>query len=263
MYGYIKRDMLQWVYKIEAEWTETASGKPTHKSGSGFIANSGGQPFLVTNRHIVDPCYVERRDSKLSGLTIKGFSKGFEPLTVAACGSPILPFYSSSFEEDVAVVRLQDLTVTSFPNSKLCWIQRDFWLDDNDFGRLVELGDLLAIPGYPRYFDQAKFKAIARFGNVASDPSDNYVGPGQSDARRIAYEAMSTSGNSGAPVLALARGFLNQTHPDLPPPRAAKLIGVNAGHFKDEHSKSHDGISYCFRIQIVIDIMEANGFHPE
>jgi V8-like Glu-specific endopeptidase len=259
LYGYFKREMLQWVYQVQADWTEAGTGKVTTRQGSGFTLNSQSNPLLITNRHLVDPKYQKPWNANLTSIAISGFSKNWLPLKVTATGDPVAAYFSQNYEEDVAVVDLSKQYVKSEPHVPLNWIQRDIILDDVDFSKLIELGDQVVIPGYPAYFDRGKSKAIARTGTIASDPGDDYQGPGQGAARRVAFEALSTGGNSGSPVFAVARGSPNQAISDLPPSRSAKLIGINAGHFKQPSNGSHEGISYLFRMQVVLDILKKNG----
>ena len=95
-------------------------------------------------------------------------------------------------------------------------------------------------------------------GTIASDPRLNYsCYPGEPIASRIAYEGFSTGGASGSPVFAIQRGFLTGDGISAPADfyREVKLIGINAGHFKDQDG--HSGISYLYKSSAIHDIIDS------
>jgi hypothetical protein len=259
VYGYVTRGILKWAYRLSVVWQSEHDESSTEVcSGTGFFVGAGGQPCLVTNRHLVDPTYGKKRTKKLSKISVCGFDPTGGRFECCADARALRLLYAKNDAEDV-VVAVATPGWKSIFGSHMCWVQSDWHTYDDTFSKDVELCDFLTIPGYPEYFDQQNDKPIARMGTIASDPSDHYRGPGQKCARRVAYEAFSTSGNSGGPVLALARGHPRDLRLDVPPYRQAKLLGVNAGHFENRNTRSHEGISYFYRMQVVKDICDEAG----
>jgi hypothetical protein len=259
MYGYVKRDILKWVYRLVVDWKSESDDQVTDShSGSGFFIGCGSAAHLVTNRHLVDCKYEKARTKTLSKISVFGLDPSGNKFECWANAEDLNIRYSPNNAEDVALVAVPNYW-NVVGGDQLCWIHKEWHVYDDSFSRDIELCDLLTIPGFPLYFDRQSDKPIARMGTIASDPDDDYRGPGQSAARRVAYEAFSTSGNSGGPVLALSRGHPTDLRPGVPQYRPARLLGVNAGHFQNTETKSHEGVSYFFRMQVVKDICDAAG----
>lgn len=129
----------------------------------------------------------------------------------------------------------------------------DEWLQNK-----LSVCDSLAYPGFPDWFDKQNNTPIFRMGTIASDPRLNYsCFPGEPIASRIAYEGFSTGGASGSPVFAIQRGFPTGDGISAPADfyREVKLIGINAGHFKDQDG--HSGISYLYKSSAIHDIIDS------
>lgn len=117
--------------------------------------------------------------------------------------------------------------------------------------------DSIAYPGFPEWYDHQNNTPIFRMGTIASDPRFNYSYTSSAPiASRIAYEGFSTGGASGNPVFATQRGLrvnVNGQSVNDNVFREGKLVGINAGHFKDQ--VGHSGISYFYKSSVVHDII--------
>ncbi|WOH63162.1 hypothetical protein [Bradyrhizobium sp. BWA-3-5] len=131
-------------------------------------------------------------------------------------------------------------------------------LADADMLAKIDVCDLVALPGYPDFYDRNGNRPIMRMGTIASDPESDYCDLGMRPARRIAYEAFSSAGSSGSPVFALAKGMRTGAGLSGGYFRDFCLLGVNAGHLRgrDEMDPSHAGISYCYKSTCIVEAIK-------
>jgi hypothetical protein len=134
------------------------------------------------------------------------------------------------------------------------YIDFDLLADANQLSKL-DICDMVALPGYPDFYDRNGDRPIVRIGTIASDPNSDYCDLNMNPARRIAYEAFSSAGSSGSPVIALAKGLKTGSGLSGGYFRDICVIGVNAGHLRgrDGMDSSHAGISYCFKSTCIVD----------
>lgn len=129
---------------------------------------------------------------------------------------------------------------------------------ENWLSEKLTVCDTVAYPGFPEWYDRQNNTPVFRMGTIASDPRLNYsYTPGAPVASRIAYEGFSTGGASGSPVFATQRGF--QIGGGLSASdgfyREVTLIGINAGHFKDQ--AGHSGISYLYKSSAILELINS------
>lgn len=98
---------------------------------------------------------------------------------------------------------------------------------------------------------------ILRAGVVSSDPRLNYSPNKTCQGRIIAFEAFSTGGGAGSPVIALQKGFRLGAGLNGPADffRPVKLIGINAGNVNSDGM--HQQLSYLYKSDIIIDLILA------
>jgi hypothetical protein len=217
---------------------------------------------LITNRHNVDAAMKDQKyvGYQPCGLTLEGhFGNNYLICELAhpeiSIGCPTNP------SEDVAAI---DLTTAKFHVDKsadmsVCFLHSELLANENVL-ETIQVCDMVAFPGYPKYYDRDGERPIMRMGTIASDPSSNYRDGQMSPARRIAYEAFSSGGSSGSPVFALAKGWKAGDGLTGGYFRDLALIGVNAGHLigTDEHLPAyHSGISYCYKSTCIFEAIQA------
>jgi hypothetical protein len=252
-------------YKLEVTYTDVGTSDKVF-CGTCFFIFLNNHPYMVTNRHNIDASYKDHKYKYLTikNITISGYftDDSWHKLTVHNCNFTI----PDNWDEDLAVVILlgnqtldppppidQELW-PSLNGFDISLVATKEWLDTN-----LKVCDAVTFPGYPPFHDWNGTRPIARMGSIASDPLSDYCWQKeQTPARRIAYEAMSFSGSSGSPVIALpTKVMVDREFREL------SVIGVNAGHVKvdeDQH-KQHSGISYFFKSSAILDLLETASNH--
>ena len=246
--------------KVTARWSD--GNIQVELRGTGFFIQKDTEVFFVTNRHVVEPGYS---DAKYKGITVTEFIiESFED--VDASGIPItlkattienwsdFKYHQNEYN-DVACLRdpksVGGMTIIA-PISYSMLASED-WINEK-----LSVCDTIAYPGFPEWYDRQNNTPVFRMGTLASDPRLNYsYTPGAPTASRIAYEGFSTGGASGSPVFATQHGF--KTGKGITAPdgfyREVKLIGINAGHFKDQ--SGHSGISYLYKSSTILDLIDS------
>lgn len=244
--------------------------------GTGFFIDKDNKLILVTNRHVIEPWYA---DKKYCGFDLVKFeiesyqSNDSEGKPCNFKKANITNFkdfkFSSNKDDDVACLigpRGDDLTVNST-------IPYNFLADDIWINTKLSVCDNIAYPGFPKFFDKINNAPIFRMGTIASDPRFDYSGfEDMTHSARIAYEGFSSGGASGSPIFATQNGYrlgsgLTDTGNSFY--REAKLIGINAGHYDEPKlivlnenpkisftSTEHSGISFFYKSTIIKKIIE-------
>mgnify|MGYP002989389409 CR=1 FL=1 len=246
--------------KIIAKWSDGST--QVELRGTGFFIQTESDIFFVTNRHVVEPGYSDAKykEYKVTEFVVEHFedtdSSGL-PTTIKT--TPVANWeefkFHPNFYNDVACLKspksIGGMTViSSIPYSMLA---TETWISEQ-----VSVCDTIAYPGFPEWYDRQNNTPVFRMGTIASDPRLNYsYVPGAPVASRIAYEGFSTGGASGSPVFAVQRGFktggvIKATEGFY---REVKLIGINAGHFKDQ--VGHSGISYLYKSSTILDLIDS------
>jgi hypothetical protein len=123
------------------------------------------------------------------------------------------------------------------------WIDENVLADRAQFDRNIQAGELVYFPGYPAWYDHNGTRPIMRTGAIVSDPRSDYRRtdgePNATDGNsQLLFDAFSTSGNSGSPIFVSRRGFrVGDGLHYSGDTREAHLIGINAGHIRDERSQ--------------------------
>jgi len=230
--------------------------------GTGFFIQKDTDFFFVTNRHVVEPGYA---DAKYKGFNLVEFKiESYEtfdanklPCTLKSASVVNLSDFKFDQNEnnDVACIRNPQFVGGMTINAPIPYsmVATDEWITQK-----LSVCDTIAYPGFPEWYDRKNNTPVFRMGTIASDPRLNYsYMPGAPVASRIAYEGFSTGGASGSPVFAVQRGFKTGGAITAPEDfyREVKLIGINAGHFKDQ--VGHSGISYLYKSSVIHDIINA------
>ncbi|MEQ1650868.1 MAG: serine protease [Hyphomicrobium sp.] len=264
MFHSLPRDFLYSAYFIKSTFAEP-SGKEHVFSGTCFFVNSedGSRPNLVTNRHVVEPQYKDRKWKELTlrHFDVRGYCRvtGLRDIWLKASTSSWI--FPNDYCEDVAILPSPQFHALnpSDHNFQPYGLSANLLASFDDFQNTVEICDMLAFPGYPPWFDQNGQRPIIRGGTVASDPRSDYRSAGMQEARRMAYEAFSFGGSSGSPVFALAKGLRLGGGLQGGYFRDIKLVGINGGHLQNstygEHQ--HSGISYLFKSTVILDCLQA------
>ncbi|MEO8087882.1 MAG: serine protease [Bacteroidota bacterium] len=261
MYHSLRNEFLYSAYKIEAHYKDT-SGKELSGAGTCFfVRNKQNEICLVTNRHVIDLDFKQPtpkyKDFKLSKVIIEG--KKTNPTNLLPDHPhlfEIVPtnyFFSVDINNDLVVFK--NIQVVA-PNDAVInyIISYDLIATKEKIETGIKVGDFVSFPGFPEWHDKKENRPILRSGTISSDPRYNYSDNKTVFGDCIAYEAFSTGGSSGSPVFALQRGFLGG---DIvwPDARELLLVGINAGHLRTEKEGYHAGISYLYKSQCLLELI--------
>lgn len=243
--------------------------------GTGFfVMDSARLPHLVTNRHVLELDYGEHasrfRGATLVAIEVRAFSwdQINLPPAQARRTPPTLRNYRidavdpsrlklpANYHEDVACISAAAMVDTSGDIAKppIVW-SRDLLADDEWIATNLEVCDFVAFPGFPVWHDKLAGRPILRTGTIASDPRADYSHTPQHHGRRIAYEAFSSDGSSGSPVIAVQKADPSSSQNTPGAVRRPKVVGVNAGHLKAEGS-GHSGISYFIKSSALLELLQ-------
>jgi hypothetical protein len=254
------KGVLYSAYRIDVAHA-SASGNTMTISGTAFYVRREKELFLVTNRHNLDAPMknIKYAGFKPTGFNLSGYFDG-EHLVATLAEQEISIGFTENDQEDVAAIHITGapFLVNKPKNMIATFIEHEALATSDELSKL-DICDMVALPGYPDFFDRNGDRPIVRMGTVASDPISDYQDLGMKPARRIAYEAFSSAGSSGSPVFALAKGWKAGVGLSGGYFREMRLIGVNAGHLRgrDDMNSSHAGISYCFKSTCILDAMNA------
>ena len=244
-----------------------SNGKPDETmqcDGTGFFIKKGKKEFFITNRHVLDP----ERSEDMAG---KGYSitqivldhrnydlTANKPLSEERVVKQCHWFFAENDFDDIACI----INIEYYNESVVRKVNIDFnMLATSDmFLNSFTICDMLAFIGFPRdQYDDMHKLPIVRCGIISSDPRINYPVHGSDMGNAVAYETFSTPGSSGSPVFALQKGIQlgNGLTGSADFYRPVKLIGINTGHKNDPNTGVHSQLSYFYRSDRIIAIIEA------
>ena len=262
MYHPLPRQWLEATNRIDVQFDNGAQTKTG--SGSGFwLADRGGYCAFITNRHVVDLAYRDRKyvpeGYRLSRLTVSSHSAvPRNQGVVVDLESDIDIRVHASYRVDIAILIPEDTAGRTLPIS----IPAYPLLADRSFFEALPWGAQVSFASFQAWRDSTTQKPILRTGIVASDPLDDYSSDIVDRKSALLLEAFSFSGSSGSPVFANAFGL--QTDGTLltggPGFREARLIGVVCGHIPNREdmtvaSSMHVGLSYCHKSTILLEML--------
>lgn len=261
MYHPIPREWLLATNKIEVSFVGTNTNtKRLH--GSGFwVMTETNEPVFVTNRHVVDPAYYDPKYIP-EKFEIAEIAVQFCTTTTSFVGSvgQATVWLPSDLDIDIAILR--NVTWSEKVAGAVAPVGLSMIANADYFRTELDWGDQVSFASYQYWRDTANGHPILRTGIVSSDPRRNYE---FGDLRRrgvLLLEAFSFAGSSGSPVFANAKGVLvDPTMFSGGNFRAAKLIGVMAGHHKVRDSSAgglfdeHSGLSYCHKSDLLLELL--------
>ena len=257
-----------------------ASGEEVESSGTGFFVVKDRQLYFITNRHVID---VARQDAKYAGYVLDSIRfdvrKYDEKSKTVVANTYEVGLYRLLLPDndldDIAClshIKLMGENVNvenAFPFELLA--------DSECLEKQMSVCDSVAIIGFPVVYDRLNDLPILRAGVISSDPRLDYSYNENFMGHVMAYEAFSTDGASGSPVIALQKGFLVGEGLSAPEGfyRPVKIIGVNAGciigfeqeNKQDEEQKDekegeqkqekgvHQHMSYMYKSDAIIKLI--------
>lgn len=255
----INNNILYAVSLIETHFVK--EGKQTQvRQGTGFFVTKDSKLYFITNRHVLD---ITRENVKFNSyelggifLDIRQYDERTHSVKVKKCEIRQFNFIEPDEElDDVAC--LYNLKIEGEAPQVNTSFSFDLLADAECIEKQISVCDSLAIIGFPVVYDHLNNMPILRSGVVSSDPRLNYSISNQYMGHVIAYEAFSTGGSSGSPVVDLQKGFPLGEGLQAPKDffRPVKVIGINAGCFNRDGV--HQQLSYMYKSDIIIDLILA------
>ena len=259
----LNNDFLYSVSKIRVLFENGSLPNCVQSEGTGFFVLKEGREYFITNRHVLDPERIALTVGKgyriyqiyIDHRNFEGKSK--QPFTEELLVSNFSYSFADNEHDDIAC--LFNIELDKKPRVPHVNIDYRLLATSDLFQSSFSICDLLAFIGFPsNQYDSIHNLPILRSGVISSDPRVNFPVDGTDSGNAIAYEAFSTGGASGSPVFALQKGI--QLGEGLSGPddfyRPIKLIGINAGHKNDPDLNVHSQLSYFYRSEIIIELIQ-------
>lgn len=245
-----------------------ATGKELKFTGTAFFTtNKKNEVCLITNRHIIDINYNAKDDKyrtfNLTALYVD--NRRTNPQTGLPTDIIDLKIenldkiqFSEHYENDIAC--FVNVKIAGVESKEIAFsVPYDLIANDEFIRTKLSVGDFVAFPGFPKWYDVHNNNPILRTGTIASDPRYDYSPDYKYNGASLAYEAFSFGGSSGSPVFAMQKGFTVAGNIEATPDfyRPVKLIGINAGHLSDlGYAAQHSGISYMYKSSEILQIID-------
>ena len=259
----LNNNFLYAVSKVRVQFENGNLPNVIQSKGTGFFIQKEDKVYFITNRHVLDP----ERIKDAAGQGYKMYQvfidhRNFESTSQKPLAEEYLVknctfTFAANEYDDLACI--SGIELASEPTVPRVVIEYDLLATSDLFHSSFSICDLLAFIGFPsNQYDSIHNLPILRSGIISSDPRINFPIAGTDQGNAVAYEAFSTGGASGSPVFALQKGI--QLGEGLKGPddfyRPVKLIGINAGHKKDPQSGIHTQLSYFYRSDQIIALIE-------
>jgi len=256
-----------------------ASGEGVKLSGTGFFVVKDRQLYFITNRHVID---IARQDAKYAGYVLDSIRfdvrKYDEKSRVVVANSYEAGLYRLTVPDEdlddvaclshIKLIGENAIVENAFPFELLA--------DSYCLAHQMSVCDSVAIIGFPYVYDRLNDLPVLRAGVISSDPRLDYSYDENFMGHVMAYEAFSTDGASGSPVIALQKGFsvgerLSASDGFF---RPVKIIGVNAGciiiEFEQENKQEeeqkdkkegeqekgiHQHMSYMYKSDVIRELI--------
>ena len=257
MYHSLPREWLLATNRLSVEFTGPAGSTKTGH-GSGFWVNIGHTKVLVTNRHVVDLPFQNKKyigcGYEISAVTIRTFDRNGVSRNLSPKVFHIL--IHKDDQVDIALMTVHmDLIESSILAASMAILGETDFLQNR-----LEWGAQISFSSFQPWRDTVSDVAILRNGIIASDPKRYYHSDQINMKNIMLLEAFSFSGSSGSPVFANARGIVVGDSLVGGNFREAKIVGVMSGHIRNETDtdvgfKTHTGLSYCHRSDLLLRML--------
>jgi hypothetical protein len=237
-------------------------------SGTGFALKHGDNFILVTNRHMVDPSFVNATYThkinkmflwcrRTDAWTTDSPSEKFE------VGVSQLRIISHPSADAALILGVQLLNIGSPPIINP--MMEESLADEEFFSQEIGVADPCVFIGYPNpinpWWDTALGLPIVRLANIASYPHRDFINETIKSTHARLVTGLSFSGSSGSPILNLGSHFrTKQGFISLPGAITPKIIGIMAGHWWNDNKEipemlRHTGLSYFVSSIAILELL--------
>lgn len=245
--------------QLECRFSDDIGNQKTG-SGTGFALKNGENLILVTNRHMLDPSYIDGESKlKLSDIhlwcrrtTAPTTNSPPEKFQIGLAGARIILHPTA----DVALI--SDIQLCVYGGSKpiINPMTEDSLAGNEFFSKELGIADSCVFIGYPSnnlaspWWDTSLQLPIVRLANISSYPQKDFVNADIKSTHARLVTGLSFSGSSGSPIINLGTQFRTKDgYVSLPGAIIPKIIGIMAGHWWDDKSQipemlRHTGLSY-------------------
>lgn len=259
MFHGITNQFLYAVSRIELKFSNPLTSEVAEMQGTGFFVGKDKQIYFITNRHLLD---IARKDAEYADYrldTIKFDLRLYDEETKTVISNMVeTVLYTITLPDDDYddIACLSQMNLLGESVMAKVYFPFDMLADSDCLENEISVCDNLAVIGFPIVYDHLNNMPILRSGIISSDTRHNYSFDNQYMGHVIAYEAFSTDGLSGSPVLALQKGF--SVGGELKAPegfyRPVKIVGINAGLLTDLKGV-HQQMSYMYKSEVIRDLI--------
>lgn len=255
MFHGISNQFLYAVSRVELKFVNPTTSEEVESQGTGFFVVKDEQIYFITNRHVLD---ISRIDAKYVDFrldTIKFDLRRYDKESKSTLSDKVeAVLYTKTLPDDDCddVVCLSQIKLEGKGVRADVYFPYDMLADEACLENEISVCDSIAVIGFPYAYDRLNNMPVLRSGVISSDTRQNYSISNNYMGHVIAYEAYSTGGLSGSPVLALQKGF--PVGGTLTTPegfyRPVKIVGINAGRLNDLDGV-HQQMSYMYKSEVI------------
>lgn len=262
MHHGLNNDFIYAVSKVIAYFSNGKEDIPL--IGTGFFIRKNDDFFLITNRHVVDIAWTDTQNANYALIKLTVDRRAYNPATqsVEIEVFDVVNFKNIVFpdtpEDDIAC--LKGIQVSNgWSGVPPVTIDHSWLATSEQYHNDLSVCDHLAVIGFPDVYDHKHDVPILRSGVISSDPRLDYSFDKNYHGHVLAYEAYSTPGASGSPVFATQKGFTTTGDFLAATPgfyRQLLLIGINAGCMYSAADKVHQQMSYLYKSDQIISLID-------
>jgi hypothetical protein len=220
-------------------------------SATGFVVVDNGQPFLITNGHVVT-CRNARTGARVLNATPDGLRIHHHGLVLGTWQPRIEPLYTAGVKRWLEhprglVVDVVALPLSNLPADSVRLAPLEFsHLADVDMR--VDPAGTVSVVGFPLALRGPYGFAIWKTGHVASDPDLDFDGEPS-----FLVDATTRSGMSGSPVyLRQVGGFTSKTgNQTVTPGVFTRFLGVYSAQFEVQE------LGYVWKPSVITEVLGA------
>jgi S1-C subfamily serine protease len=223
------------------------------KHGTAFMVRRDNALYFVTNRHVLDYNFKQRKDqvipsATLSSIQIRGHGQPTElseptvTWSYSHGASGIVRHRDASTDLAVIIVQADSFDPPLAEIGPALNVYNSDWLAEESEIDLLMPGEEVFIVGYPGISGPSE-RPVLVTGIISSDPRYPAVFGNAELGNAVLCQSFSWQGMSGAPVLGFSESI-----------GKTKIIGINAGHIAGS-GVSGGTISHFVRSSEVIEIL--------
>lgn len=255
----INNNFLYAVSRVETGFVNPSTSEVQGRQGTGFFVVKDGQIYFITNRHVMDLSVEDAKYTDFRLDTLKFDIRRYDNVSKKVVSNMVeaVSYFETLPDDDHDdVICLGQIRLAGNNAIAQTYFLFDMLADSNCLEQEISVCDGLAVIGFPQVYDHLNNMPVLRSGVISSDPRQNYSYDNNYMGHVIAYEAFSTGGLSGSPVLAVQKGFPVSGALNAPADfyRPVKIVGINTGSMNNLEGV-HQQMSFMYKSDVIRELI--------